>query len=426
MPTASANISAKFIAQIVIPVRRVPSHSAPAVATSPAIESSSGMPAAGKRAERDEEHRERERPGHDLGAHHRGLVLLVELRPERRRAGDRQLDAGRGEALEPVVHAARRADHLGRVRARPAPHHGHAPVRRDGPATARQAHIGHGRLAPQHPCAALDGAPERRVAGGVAGRAYDHGQRIAAMAGEMAVDQLPRANGLRAVCLPTAARQRLLGTRRDDAERNDQDGPRDEDEPPATGRPKTKTTERSEGPADGGGGRRGHGRPRYAGFLPETFRGARLPLGRVAPRSVEGLGCRAPTGRACSGGTRPRGARALDREGESMSGHLLAAPKRVRLRLLWVGVAVLLLAALLPGQASAQGNACENRNNNTYDKLLGCVTLEGVREHQAAFQAIADANDDPFYPGTRAAGTEGYANSVEYVARAAEAGRLRR
>ena len=99
-----------------------------------------------------------------------------------------------------------------------------------------------------------------------------------------------------------------------------------------------------------------------------------------------------------------------------MSGHLLEAPKWVRLRLLWVGVAVLLLAAVLPGQASAQGNACENANNNTYDKLLGCVTLEGVREHQAAFQAIADANDDPFYPGTRAAGTEGYANSVEYVA----------
>ena len=37
-----------------------------------------------------------------------------------------------------------------------------------------------------------------------------------------------------------------------------------------------------------------------------------------------------------------------------MSDHLLAAPKRMRLRLLWIGVAVLLLAALLPGQASAQ------------------------------------------------------------------------
>jgi hypothetical protein len=33
-----------------------------------------------------------------------------------------------------------------------------------------------------------------------------------------------------------------------------------------------------------------------------------------------------------------------------------------------------------------------------------------------AFQAVADANDDPFYPGTRAAGTEGYDESAEYVA----------
>jgi hypothetical protein len=101
-----------------------------------------------------------------------------------------------------------------------------------------------------------------------------------------------------------------------------------------------------------------------------------------------------------------------------MSGYLLAAPKRVRLRVLWIAAVALLLVALLPGQAAVAqtGNACENRTNNTYDKLLGCVTLEGVREHQRAFQAIADANDDPFYPGTRAAGTEGYAESVEYVA----------
>jgi Zn-dependent M28 family amino/carboxypeptidase len=85
---------------------------------------------------------------------------------------------------------------------------------------------------------------------------------------------------------------------------------------------------------------------------------------------------------------------------------------------LCVGLAVLLSAALLPGQASAAapGKACEKRANNTYQKLLGCVTLEGVREHQAAFQEIAEANDDPFYPGTRAAGTEGYDESAEYVA----------
>jgi Zn-dependent M28 family amino/carboxypeptidase len=101
-----------------------------------------------------------------------------------------------------------------------------------------------------------------------------------------------------------------------------------------------------------------------------------------------------------------------------MTHQMPARSNRVRARVLSVGVAALFAAVLLPGQvASAQpGNACENRTNNTYDKLLECVTLEGVREHQAAFQAIADANDDPFYPGTRAAGTEGYADSVDYVA----------
>ncbi len=62
------------------------------------------------------------------------------------------------------------------------------------------------------------------------------------------------------------------------------------------------------------------------------------------------------------------------------------------------------------------GKGCDNRNNNTYRKLLECVTVEGVREHQKAFQDIADANTNEFYPGSRAAGTEGYARSVEYVA----------
>ena len=101
-----------------------------------------------------------------------------------------------------------------------------------------------------------------------------------------------------------------------------------------------------------------------------------------------------------------------------MSHHLSASPKRARSRLLSVGIAALLAAAALSSQAeaAAPAQACDKRNNNTYEKLLGCVTLEGVREHQAAFQAIADASDDPVYPGTRAAGTEGYAASVEYVA----------
>ena len=78
----------------------------------------------------------------------------------------------------------------------------------------------------------------------------------------------------------------------------------------------------------------------------------------------------------------------------------------------------MLSAVVVPvtSAAAKPGNACVQRNNNTYSKLLECVTLEGVRARQTQLQAIADRNDDEFYPGTRAAGTEGYAASVDYVA----------
>ena len=76
---------------------------------------------------------------------------------------------------------------------------------------------------------------------------------------------------------------------------------------------------------------------------------------------------------------------------------LLGSPKRIAP----VAVLGLLMAMLLPAPAAvaAPGNACDTRANNTYHKLLECVTLEGVREHQAAFQEIADDSDDPVYPG---------------------------
>ena len=87
---------------------------------------------------------------------------------------------------------------------------------------------------------------------------------------------------------------------------------------------------------------------------------------------------------------------------------------------IWFG-ALALLAALAAAvgltQAAVAGPAgCESRNNNTHAKLLECVTLEGVREHQAAFQAIANANG-----GNRAAGTPGYDASLAYVKERMEA-----
>jgi Zn-dependent M28 family amino/carboxypeptidase len=62
---------------------------------------------------------------------------------------------------------------------------------------------------------------------------------------------------------------------------------------------------------------------------------------------------------------------------------------------------------LTPQGSSA---SCGSRVNNTFNKLLECVTLDGVRSHQAALQAIADANG-----GVRAAGTPGYDQSVAYI-----------
>jgi Zn-dependent M28 family amino/carboxypeptidase len=82
-------------------------------------------------------------------------------------------------------------------------------------------------------------------------------------------------------------------------------------------------------------------------------------------------------------------------------------------------VAVLAATASLlvtPAAGAPPQVACDTRTNNTYDKLLECVRLEGVRAHQSAFQAIADANG-----GTRAAATPGYDASVDYVVDTLEA-----
>ena len=95
----------------------------------------------------------------------------------------------------------------------------------------------------------------------------------------------------------------------------------------------------------------------------------------------------------------------------------LASRKGAR-RLAALGAAAALTTALLPGQAASAAPrvACLDRANSTYQNLLECVSAGGVRAHQEAFQKIADNSEDPDYPGTRAAGTDGYSDSVDYVA----------
>jgi Zn-dependent M28 family amino/carboxypeptidase len=84
----------------------------------------------------------------------------------------------------------------------------------------------------------------------------------------------------------------------------------------------------------------------------------------------------------------------------------------------FLACALVATATVATGTVGAEGNRqptpaqCNNRNNNTMKKLLECVTVEGVRQHQSVFQFIANANG-----GTRSSGTPGYDRSVDYAGR---------
>jgi Zn-dependent M28 family amino/carboxypeptidase len=66
---------------------------------------------------------------------------------------------------------------------------------------------------------------------------------------------------------------------------------------------------------------------------------------------------------------------------------------------------------IFASNALAGSESCDKQVNNTQKKIQECVTVEGVREHQAALQAIADDNG-----GFRTSGSSGYDASVDYVA----------
>ena len=61
-------------------------------------------------------------------------------------------------------------------------------------------------------------------------------------------------------------------------------------------------------------------------------------------------------------------------------------------------------------EANSGRKECKDRNNKTFRKLLGCVTLDGVRAHQLKLNEIALANN-----GTRVSGTKGYDDSADYA-----------
>jgi Zn-dependent M28 family amino/carboxypeptidase len=96
---------------------------------------------------------------------------------------------------------------------------------------------------------------------------------------------------------------------------------------------------------------------------------------------------------------------------------LARATRRGRVRGLAV-LAVVLTTLVAADAALAQVSqrGCDRRNNNKYKLLTECIRLDQVRAHQAALQAIADANG-----GNRFSGRPGYDRSVDYVAGKLEA-----
>jgi Zn-dependent M28 family amino/carboxypeptidase len=83
------------------------------------------------------------------------------------------------------------------------------------------------------------------------------------------------------------------------------------------------------------------------------------------------------------------------------------AKKHIRIML--ISALALVVLAIVPAAFAAEA-ACDSRTNDNFKKLLQCVNLGGVREHQAALQDIANANN-----GTRVSGSPGFNQSVDYV-----------
>ena len=71
-----------------------------------------------------------------------------------------------------------------------------------------------------------------------------------------------------------------------------------------------------------------------------------------------------------------------------------------------VKVAVFIMLAMI-GSVSLVSSAVQIDTSI----LREAVTVDGVRSHQAVFQAVADANG-----GIRASGSNGYNESVDYIA----------
>jgi Zn-dependent M28 family amino/carboxypeptidase len=97
----------------------------------------------------------------------------------------------------------------------------------------------------------------------------------------------------------------------------------------------------------------------------------------------------------------------------------MTSAKRLRRAAAVAGLVLAGVALPATPAVATPATGCGPLEATAVDQFLDCVTLDGVKEHLAALQDIADANG-----GTRASGTAGYDASADYVAQRAEAAGL--
>ena len=242
MPSASANISAKFIAQIEMSAICAPIQSEPAAATSPRIVSISGSPAA--TSEPNASTRIASVTGHEISSDFIIADLFASLKSDHMpgRPGEVDLDAVGAELRERVLELAGGAHHLVRVARRARPDHGGVAIGRDR-APAATATVAIAGSALSLAATARRVCPERGIGDGLVGRVDDDQRAVAAQPGEVGVDQPARVNGLGTRRLPTGSGQRGLGPWREEPETQRDDDPCRDDDAEMCRRPAAEPSE---------------------------------------------------------------------------------------------------------------------------------------------------------------------------------------
>ena len=194
--------------------------------TSPAIVSRSGRPAATSVPNASTS--SVSVSGQDSASDFIIAALLARLKSDHIAAGPvrRTVISEPDSAREAVLKPSGRLDHLRRRCARQPGDDRGPTVARDGDPLLRREHPAHAVVAAKHPSHAGERGAHRPIADPGALAGHDHRQRIRPLPGEVRLDRAASVPGLRARNLPTGARQRPVGERRERPEAEHDDRPR--------------------------------------------------------------------------------------------------------------------------------------------------------------------------------------------------------